>query len=63
MNANTLNFRQGLGWAALAVASFHLAYAFGAGGFLIAVCLFGLVQLARVRTSRQAMNAGWIIGP
>ena len=63
MNANTLNFRQGLGWAALAVASFHLAYAFGAGSFLIAVCLFGLVQLSRVRTSRQAMNLGWIIGP
>ncbi len=59
----TLTFKEGSLWAALAVASFQLAYAFSACAFLMALHLFCLLQLSRVRTSRAAMRLGMGIGP
>lgn len=60
--APTLTFKEGLLWSAVALASFHLAYSFASCAFLIAVCLFALLQLSRVRTSRIAFYTGLGVG-
>jgi len=48
--------------AALSVAAFHLAYEVPALSFLIVVYLFGLIQLTRLSTSRQAFYYGLAVG-
>ncbi len=57
-----ITLQTGLGWAAGAIVTFHLACGVAALSFLMAVCLFCLLQLARVRTGRQAMNIAWGLG-
>lgn len=51
-----------LGWAGAAVVAFHLAFLVPAGGSLIGVFLFGLLQLTRLATGRQAFYAGLATG-
>ncbi len=50
-------------WFALAaILSFHLAYSVNYCQILIVVFLYGVFQLARVPTSRQAFYIGFAIG-
>jgi len=49
-------------WAAGAVVSFHLAYSSPKLSFLIVGYLFGLLQLARAQTGRQAFYFGLAVG-
>jgi apolipoprotein N-acyltransferase len=60
--ANPLSLRKALLFAAGAAAAFHLAYSFAALGILIVAYLFCLLQLARVRTERQAFYSGLATG-
>jgi apolipoprotein N-acyltransferase len=57
-----LGWKAGLGWAVVAIASFHLAYAFSFCNCLVLLFLFGLAQIGRVRTSRIAMYTGLGLG-
>ena len=49
-------------WAAIAVLSFHAAYAWSKTGFFVCVYLFALVQLARANSWRKAFYAGLAVG-
>ena len=51
-----------VGFALLAVTAFHLAYGFAAVNFLIAVYLFGLFELTRLATAKQASYLGLAVG-
>lgn len=55
---NELNWKQALPLVALAAVSFQLAYSLAAYSFLIAVYLWSLFQLTRLKTSRQAFYLG-----
>lgn len=57
-----LRFRATLAWLLISTAAFHIAYAAPALACFMLVFLFGLIQLSRVRTSRNAMNIGWLCG-
>ncbi len=57
-----LRFRAIAGWVVAGAAAFHVAYEIPAAAGLMVVFLFGLLRLAEVRTSRQAMNIGWVLG-
>jgi apolipoprotein N-acyltransferase len=46
----------------ISAGAFHLAYGVPALACLMLIFLFGLIQLSRVRTSRNAMNIGWVCG-
>ena len=60
--ANPLSLRKALLFVAGAVVAFHLAYSFAASSILIIAYLFCLLQLARVRTERQAFYFGLTTG-
>lgn len=57
-----LGWPAALGWGALAVVSFHLAFLFPSLAFLIAVYLFAAFKLSEVATPRRAMWAGVTVG-
>jgi len=57
-----MGWRAAVGWGALAVACFHLAFLFPALAFLIAVYLFGVFRLSEIATPRRAMWAGVTVG-
>jgi len=59
---DSISLRAGLGFSALAVATFQLAYSFPACSFLIAVYLWSLFQLTRLKTPRQASCFGLLVG-
>ena len=50
-----IGFWAWMGWAVAGVGAFHAAYWFPWLNFLMVTFLFGLFQLARVRTGRLAM--------
>jgi apolipoprotein N-acyltransferase len=60
--ANALNLRDGSLLVIAAAISFQLAYSFHACSFLIAVYLWSLVQLTRLKTSRLASYIGLLTG-
>lgn len=57
-----LSWKGGVGLTVLSFTAFHLAYAFPAFSFLILFYLFGLVQLTRLPTARQAFYFGLVVG-
>jgi len=54
--------KNALGWAAMTIAAFHLAYAGPRFNWLIVLYLFGLAQIARVRSGRMAFYLGLGVG-
>ncbi len=60
--ADWLSWKDGVAFAALAVAAFHLAYGFPALSFLMLACLYGLIQLTTLPTARQAFYFGLAVG-
>src|SRR5580692_3733099 len=59
---DSISLRSGLGISALAIIAFQLAYSFPACSFLIVVYLWGLFQLTRLKTARQASYLGLLVG-
>lgn len=57
-----LTLAQGAGWVLAATACLQLAYTFPACSFLMLGFMFAVQRLARVGTTRQAMNVGWVLG-
>lgn len=57
-----IGFWTWMGWAVVGVSAFHAAYWFPWLNFLMVTFLFGLFQLARVRTGRLAMYGGLGVG-
>jgi apolipoprotein N-acyltransferase len=57
-----LRFRAIAGWLLAGAAAFHIAYEVPAAAGVMLIFLFSLLRLAQVRTSRQAMNIGWVLG-
>jgi len=57
-----MGWRATVGWGALAVACFHLAFLYPSLAFLIAVYLFAVFKLSEVTTPRRAMWAGVTVG-
>jgi len=57
-----LTFKGMLLWMLVAAISFFVAYSVPHCSALMVVFLFSLLQLARVRSSRNAMNIGWALG-
>jgi apolipoprotein N-acyltransferase len=60
--ARSLSWNPALLWVAGAAAAFHLAYASPTLCWLMAAYLFCLVQLARMKTGRQAFYFGLAVG-
>ena len=57
-----LSWRQAVFYSLGAIASFHLAYTFSKGSFLIAAYLFCLFRLANLDSARKAFYVGLAIG-
>jgi apolipoprotein N-acyltransferase len=57
-----MGWRAAIGWGALAVASFHLAFFFPSLAFLIAFYLLAAFRLSEVATPRRAMWSGVVVG-
>lgn len=57
-----LSGRRGMLWVVIAAVAFHLAYAFPALSFLIALYLAGLIQLAQAGSPRRALHLGMFAG-
>src|SRR6266480_1691686 len=56
-----LTWRTHILWLLVAAVSFHLAYLFPPGAFLIGAYCFALWRLSWQRTRFQAMNTGWAL--
>jgi apolipoprotein N-acyltransferase len=57
-----LDWRKTIVWGLVAVVAFQLAFTFDQTGFLVAVYLAGLVELARGVTARRAFVSGLLVG-
>lgn len=59
---SAFGWRATLGWGAVAVVSFHIAFLFPSLAFLIAFYLLSVFRLSEVATPRRAMWAGVTVG-
>ncbi|MBI3849028.1 MAG: hypothetical protein HY298_01875 [Verrucomicrobia bacterium] len=57
-----LSWKQALGWSALAIAAFHVAYGFARCSLLILIYLYCLCALTRLASDRRAFYFGLVIG-
>jgi apolipoprotein N-acyltransferase len=62
MPPKPLTIPAGLGWALVAVVSFHLAYLIAACPWCIVLFLYGVLRLAGLATARQAFWFGMAVG-